>query len=255
MTQATQVLMAFNHAGGAAKTSTVRDIGYELSQRGFRVLLIDLDPQANLSQFLGYGEAQPEQTVRNALMEYTELPTPVHIHGMDLIPSHLVLSRSDMALGGYSNSEGRLRRAVDKVRESGRYDFILIDPPPSLSKLTANAANASDWVIVPIPAKYKGIVALEGVREMLEEYTYTNENLKVAMFVVTQMDNTNHAQEAMQVFQAALGEQLAGPIRNRPAVYNRCQPEGRPVGTVPADAEAKAEIVSVVDTLLERIKA
>ncbi|WP_261665303.1 ParA family protein [Deinococcus sp. Marseille-Q6407] len=255
MTKRTQVLMAFNHAGGAAKTSTVRDVGYDLAQRGFKVLLIDLDPQANLSQWLGQGKAELEESVKNSLEHYTPLPKPTEVHGMSLIPSHLELSYTDMALGGYPNAEGRLRRAVDQLREEGTYDFILLDPPPSLGKLTANAANAADWVIVPIPARYKGIVALRGVQRMLEQYGYTNPNLRIALYVITQMDNTSHAKEAVEVYQEALGDQLAGLITHRPAVYNRCQPEGRPVGAIAADAEAKEEIRLLVDQLLSRIGA
>ena len=245
--------MAFNHAGGAAKTSTVRDMGYELVQRGYRVLLIDLDPQANLTNWLGVYDAAVERSVQPILEDYAPLPEPYAVHGMDLIPSHLSLARTDARLPGYTNAEGRLKALTDQLRQSGGYDFVLIDPPPSLGKLTANAANAADWVIVPIPARYKGIVALEGLREMLTEYTRTNPNLKVAMYLVTQLENTAHSRESLEVYQQVLGDELAGPLTYRPAIYNRCQPEGQPVGVNAPDSEAHAEISRAVDVLLERL--
>jgi chromosome partitioning protein len=139
------------------------------------------------------------------------------------------------------------------VRASEEYDFVLIDPPPSLGKLTANAANAADWVIVPVPARYKGLVALEGLKEMLTEYTRTNPQLRVAMYLVTQMENTAHSKESHEVFRQTLGDELAGPLTYRPAIYNRCQPEGQPIGVNAPDSEARREIQAVVQTLLGRI--
>ncbi|UBV44593.1 AAA family ATPase (plasmid) [Deinococcus taeanensis] len=247
------VLMAFNHAGGAAKTSTIRDIGYELAELGYRVLLIDIDPQANLTSWLGIHDVDGARSLQPVLEDYAPLPEPYRVHQMDLIPSHLSLARTDARLPGYTNAEGRLRAAIEQVRQSGTYDFVLIDPPPSLGKLTANAANAADWVIVPVPARYKGLVALEGLREMLSEYTRTNPRLRVAMYLVTQMENTAHSKETHEVFQQVLGDELAGPLTYRPAVYNRCQPEGQPIGVNAPTSEARREIQRVVRTLLDRI--
>ena len=249
----TKVLMAFNHAGGAAKTSTIRDIGYELSQLGYRVLLFDLDPQANLTNWLGLYDVDLGRSVQPLLEDYAPLPEPFEVHGMHLIPSHLSLARTDARLPGYTNAEGRLKAAIDQVRQAGGYDFVLIDPPPSLGKLTANAANASDWVIVPVPARYKGLVALEGLREMLTEYTRTNPKLRVAMYLVTQMENTSHSRESLEVYKQVLGDELVGPLTYRPAVYNRCQPEGEPVGVNAPDSDARREIQAVVQALLQRI--
>lgn len=249
----TTVLMAFNHAGGAAKTSSVRDIGYELAELGYRVLLLDIDPQANLTTWLGVHDAPIERSLQPVLEDYAPLPEPYQVHGMDLIPSHLALARTDARLPGYTNAEGRLRSAIDAVRASAAYDFVLIDPPPSLGKLTANAANAADWVIVPVPARYKGLVALDGLREMLGEYTRTNPRLRVAMYLVTQMENTAHSKETHEVFQQVLGAELAGPLTYRPAIYNRCQPIGEPVGVNAPDSEARREVQAVVQTLLNRI--
>ncbi|ADY27662.1 Cobyrinic acid ac-diamide synthase (plasmid) [Deinococcus proteolyticus MRP] len=253
MTGQTRVILMFIHAGGAGKTSTTRDLGAELARRGKRVLLIDLDPQANLTTWLGVYDAEPAQTVQGALMDYAPLPEPLRVHGMDLIPSHLSLARTERILGGLTNSEGRLQLAIDALREGDRYDYILLDCPPSLGRITSNAANSADWVVVPIQAALKGLNALDGVQETITEHSRTNRGLKVAMYLVTQMNNTRVAHEMMDAFREILGDRLAGPMTSRPAVYGKAQTEGRPIGTDRADADALREIAAATDTLLQRV--
>ncbi|WP_135230427.1 ParA family protein [Deinococcus fonticola] len=254
MSRQTRVLLVFIHAGGAGKTSTTRDIGAELARRGKKVLLIDLDPQANLTNWLGVYDAQPEQTMQGVLMDYEAPPEPLHVHGLDLIPSHLTLARTERLLGGLTNSEGRLKVAIDTLRESGKYDYILLDSPPSLGRLTSNAANSADWVIVPIQAALKGLNALDGVQETITEHSRTNRGLKVAMYLVTQMNNTNVAHEMVAAFKEILGERVSGPMTSRPAIYGKAQTEGRPIdGTDRNEADALKEIAAATDTLLERV--
>ncbi|GHG10486.1 chromosome partitioning protein ParA [Deinococcus piscis] len=254
MSHQTRVIMLFIHAGGAGKTSTTRDLGYELARRGKRVLLIDLDPQANLTSWLGKYEITPEQTVQAALADYSPLPEPLEAYGMHLIPSHLSLARTEGQLGGMTNPEGRLKVAIDAVRASGRYDYILLDAPPSLGKMTANAANAADWVIVPLPPTLKGLDALPGVQEMIGEYSRTNPGLKVAMYLVTHMNQTKASREVMEVYQEMLGDQLTGPMVLRPAIYANCQNAGRPIdGSSKDEADARAEIIQATDALLQRV--
>lgn len=249
----TQVIMTFIHAGGAGKTSTTRDIGAELARRGHRVLLVDLDPQANLSDWLGAGGVPVEQTVVPVLEDGAPLPEPQQVHGMDLIPSHLRLAKTEVMLPALHNSEGRLKKALDRVREAGTYDFVLLDAPPSLGKITGNGANAADWLIIPLPASRKGLDALAGVGEAIEAYSDTNEDLRVAMYLVTQAGHTTTSREVQDVYAQMFPGRLAGPISHRPGVYGDCQVEEQPVG--PRQKEAHAEIAAAVDTLLERVSA
>lgn len=254
MNPPTRVLLIFIHAGGAGKTSTTRDIGAELARRGKRVLLIDLDPQANLTNWLGVYDAQPKQTVQGTLIDYEALPEPLRVHGMDLIPSHLSLARTERLLGGLTNSEGRLQVGINALRETGKYDYILLDSPPSLGRITSNAANSADWVIVPIQAALKGLNALDGVQETITEHSRTNRGLKVAMYLITQMNNTNVAHEMVAAFRSILGDRLAGPMTSRPAIYGKAQTEGRPIdGTDRNEADALREIAAATDILLQRV--
>lgn len=245
--------MTFIHAGGAGKTSTTRDIGAELARRGNRVLLIDLDPQANLTEWLGAGGQPLENTIVPVLEEGKPLPSPLDVHGMHLIPSHLRLAKTEVMLPALSNSEGRLKKALKPLRESGAYDYILLDAPPSLGKVTGNGANAADWLIIPVPASRKGLDAIAGVREAIDDYADTNEGLRVAMYLVTQAGHTTTSREVQEAYAQMFPAHLAGPLAHRPGVYGDCQVEERPIE--PRQKEAHAEISAVVDTLLERMKA
>lgn len=251
MDNQSQVILTFIHAGGAAKTSTTRDLGAELTRRGKKVLLIDLDAQANLTDWLGVEDVRPEQTVQATLERKTDLPEPRQAHGMDIIPSHLDLVQTEAMLPGLHNPEGRLRLALDKIRASGKYDFIFLDAPPSLGKITANGANAADWLLIPLPATRKGLDALRGLRGAIEMYTESNPNLQVALYLITQATHTNTSRDVIEMYRQILPGQLAGPITSRPGVYGDCLLYSRPIDATTPDAYT--EIQQATDDLLKRI--
>lgn len=249
----TQVIMTFIHAGGAGKTSTTRDIGAELARRGYRILLIDLDPQANLTEWLGLHDVQPDQTVQLSLERGAPLPEPQQAHGMDVIPAHLDMIQTEAVLTAVYNAEGKLRQALKPLRESGVYDFILLDAPPSLGKITANGGNAADWLIIPLPATRKGLDALRGLNGAIQMYSSTNPDLRVGMYLMTQLTNTNTSKDMLAAYQQLLpAEQLTGPITQRPAVFGDCQLREEPIG--PSYREAYQEVVSATDFLVRRVR-
>jgi len=255
--RSTTVVMSYNHAGGASKSSTTRDIGYELAQLGFSVLLIDLDPQANLTSWLGIGATADDrvkvsETIKDTLEMNAPLPTPRHVFGMDLIPSHIDLSETAELLTAKTNGDGRLEVALNKLRETQRYDFVLIDPPPALGKLTTSGARAADFLIVPVPATNKGIEALDGVRRMVNEYSTYNPRLRVAFYLITQLEpGLKHSQEAHDYLMGALGERVAGVIRRRPGLYNDCQLSGEPVGAFRPRDPGREEVQVATRALLK----
>lgn len=246
--------MTFIHAGGAGKTSTTRDLGAELTRRGKRVLLIDLDPQANLTEWLGVQDVQPHETVQATLERGAPLPEPRQIHGLDVIPANLDMIQTEAVLTAVYNAEGQLRQALKPLRESGRYDYVLLDAPPSLGKITANGGNAADWLIIPLPATRKGLDALRGLKGAINMYSTTNPELRVGMYLITQMTNTNTSKDVAAAYQQLLPrEQLTGPITHRPAVYGDCQLREEPIG--PGNREAYSEVRGATDFLLARMEA
>jgi chromosome partitioning protein len=193
----TRVLTMFNHAGGVGKTSLTRDLGFLLHEMGFRILLIDLDGQANLSAWMGL--PRPILDSQTSFHTITSddldprLPTPQKAHGIDIIPSNLHMATIDGV-----GIVGRLRRLQLAIRKLTEYDFVLIDAGPSLANLSSIALTAADELIVPMPVSAKGLEALPGVLQAMERMKLEmNPTLKIGMFILTQFDAKTAVDQAM----------------------------------------------------------
>ena len=180
-----RVISLSNHKGGVGKTTSTINIGAGLNRLKKKVLLIDLDPQANLSQSLGIEE--PERTIYGALKGEYKLEPMEIMPGLDLIPSTLDLSGAEVELSGEAGREYILKELIDPLR--GSYDYILIDSPPSLGLLTINAFTASDEVYIPLQAQY---LALQGLTKLMEVIakikSRLNKELKLGGVFITQYD-------------------------------------------------------------------
>nr|WP_199313741.1 ParA family protein [Leptolyngbya sp. FACHB-671] len=154
--QVAKVITIFNQAGGVGKTSLTMNLGYQLGQRKKqKVLLIDMDPQASLTIFMGVDPTEQEATVKDAILDKKALPILSEIHGMDLVPANILLSAAEMQLSSVLRRELRLKQAIDKVTD--RYSFILIDSPPSLGMLSTLSLVAANYVLVPSQTQFKSI--------------------------------------------------------------------------------------------------
>lgn len=181
-----KVISISNHKGGVGKTTSAINIGAGLNKLGKKILLIDLDPQANLSQSLGLTDQ--ERNIYGALRgEYKLQPIPV-LKGLDLIPSTLDLSGAEVELSGEAGREYILRELLEPVRNS--YDYILIDSPPSLGLLTINSFTASDEVYIPLQAQFLALQGLAKLTEVIDKIKKRlNKELKVGGVIVTQYDS------------------------------------------------------------------
>jgi chromosome partitioning protein len=164
-----------NQKGGVGKTTTAVNLGAALAAMGKRVLLIDLDPQANATSHLGYRRDEVEHSIYNVLIGRKLIPE-VTVHttrlNLDLLPAIRELAGAEVEMVNMLAREQLLKRALHKVKE--RYDFIMLDPPPSLGLLTVNALTAADGVIVPVQAEY---LALEGLSQLINTLTLVKEHL------------------------------------------------------------------------------
>lgn len=181
-----KVISISNHKGGVGKTTSAINLGAGLNKLGKRILLIDLDPQANLSQSLGILE--PERTIYGAIRgEYKLQPIEI-LPGLDVIPSTLDLSGAEVEMSSEPGREYILRELIEPIRSS--YDYILIDSPPSLGLLTLNSFVASDEVLIPLQAQY---LALQGMTKLIEVIgkiqKRLNKELKVKGVFITQYDS------------------------------------------------------------------
>jgi chromosome partitioning protein len=180
------IISVSNHKGGVGKTTSTVNIGAALAVLGHSVLLIDLDPQANLSQSLGIAEGHEPNIYQNLRGEARVQPVNV-AERLDIIPSSLDLSGAEVELAGEAGREYILEELLEPIKF--RYDFILIDCPPSLGLLTINALTASNEVLIPIQPHY---LAAQGLAKLVEVVGKVqkrlNKRLKVGSLLITLYD-------------------------------------------------------------------
>jgi chromosome partitioning protein len=160
-----RILAISNQKGGVGKTTTAINLSAALARCGQRVLLIDLDPQGNAGSGVGYPRSDVKVGIYDALMEFKELDAvtlDTSVEGLRVVPANRELVGAELELIEEENRERRLRKVLAPVRE--RYEFVVIDCPPSLNLLTVNALVAADAVLVPLQAEY---YAMEGLSELL----------------------------------------------------------------------------------------
>lgn len=164
-----------NQKGGVGKTTTTVNLSACLAKAGKKVLLIDMDPQANATSGVGVDKDECPAGIYECLIEDTplkEIVTETPYEKLFIAPSHAALTGAEVELTGMDNREFKLKEQIASVKKN--FDFILIDCPPSLGFLTLNALTASDSVLIPIQAEY---YALEGVSQLIQTITLIQENL------------------------------------------------------------------------------
>ncbi len=190
------VIAVANQKGGVGKTTTTANLGAALALRGCRVLLVDLDPQGNLTSAFGL-EKDVQQTVAESLLD-RRIPLPVvtvangsavdqeHGKSLSVVPAAVGLASAEAQLMNKLGRELRLRDQLLSVSE--KYDFIMIDTPPSLGVLTVNALVAATRVIIPTEARFFSLQGLQMLEESIEEILYLNPRLEVLGILLSKMD-------------------------------------------------------------------
>ena len=205
-TTATRVLVLANQKGGVAKTTTTLNLGVSLSEMGKRVLLIDLDPQGNLTMSQGLNPDVIERSMFDVLVHKVPISEVIERREVDLAVASIDLAGAELALSALIGRERSLEKALVEVRS--RYDYILVDTPPSLGLLTINAFVAATGVIVPVQCEYlslRGLVQLENTLAMVRENL--NPNVGVEGIVATMFDGrTLHSREAIEILEENFGE-------------------------------------------------
>ncbi len=209
----TRTIAVANQKGGVAKTTTVASLGVALAELGHRVLVVDLDPQACLTFSLGVDPDVLELSVHDVLMGRVTASMAVHktSDGVDLLPSHIDLTGSEIALHERAGREYVLRSALDDL--DSRYDFILIDCSPSLGVLTLNALTAADELLIPLQCE---TLSHRGVGQLLdtvhEIQRLTNPKLRVLGVLPTLFDGrTTHARAVLSDVETRYGVQVLEP--------------------------------------------
>jgi chromosome partitioning protein len=202
----TRVIALANQKGGVAKTTTTLNLGVAFKEMGYRVLLVDLDPQGNLTMSQGLNPDTIETSMFDVLVRKIPISDVIERREVDLAVASIDLAGAELALAALIGRERSLEKALVEVRD--RYDFILIDTPPSLGLLTINAFVAATGVIVPVQCEYlalRGLVQLENTLAMVRENL--NPLVGVEGIVPTMYDSrTLHAREAVEILEENFGD-------------------------------------------------
>jgi len=187
------IIAVANQKGGVGKTTTAINLGAALSLRGRKVLLVDMDPQANCSTGLGVQLTKDEPGIQDVIIQpeqgVEEVICQTALTGLDIVPSHINLSAREQEMYSQVGGERALSIALKNV--VSKYDYIIIDTPPSLGMLSLNGIVAADSVIIPMEAEIYALDGMEALQELIERVrTRLERHVEVMGVVITRYQRT-----------------------------------------------------------------
>ena len=256
MTSEASVLAVANQKGGVGKTTTVINLGAYLAELGQRVLLVDLDPQANVTSGLGFDKGAIASSVYEAIVGEVGLADAV-LHttqpSLDLVPSALRLAGAEVEMVGLMAREQRLARVLRPLLPD--YDFVLIDCSPSLGLLTVNALTAATGVLIPIQCEY---LALEALGQLLNTVSLIRDNLNPRLhvfgIVMTMYDaRTNLSQQVVEEVRSHFPDLIFSAVVPRNVRLSEAPSYGRSIFAYdPASRGAQAYRALAVEVVARR---
>ena len=228
-----RVIAIANQKGGVGKSTTAVSLGAVLADLGYRVLVVDLDPQGNASTGMGIRHEAREISVYDVIVSEAPVDAAIvrtPVQGLSAVPSTIDLAGAEIELVSQFSRETRLKKALSAVRE-GAYDFILLDCPPSLGLLTINALTAAEELIVPIQCEY---YALEGLGQLLRNVSLVQQNinpgLRLSGIVMTMFDpRTKLSEQVVEEVRRYFGELVYDVIIPRTVRLSEAPGFGQPI--------------------------
>lgn len=247
-----QIISVANQKGGVGKTTTTINLGASIAKYGYKVLLVDIDPQGNATSGLGIEKSTVDKDIYNVLIE--EIPVSETIHqtdakNLDMVPATIQLAGAEMELTSLIARETRLKQGLEEIQD--KYDFIFIDCPPSLGQLSINAFTASDSILIPVQSEY---YAMEGLSQLLNTIRlvqkHFNKDLDVEGVLLTMLDaRTNLGADVVKEVQSFFNKKVYKTIIPRITKLAEAPSYGKPI----SEYAPKSRGAEVYDSLAKEV--
>jgi chromosome partitioning protein len=249
-----RIIAIANQKGGVGKTTTAINLSSCLAIAEKKVLLIDIDPQANATSGLGLGLEESDPSVYELLLENIksgEVISETHVPFLDIIPSNIQLVGSEIELINTDNRENILKKKLGNIRDY--YEYIFIDCPPSLGLLTINALTAADTVLIPIQCEY---YALEGLSQLLNTIHLVqknlNKNLAIEGVLLTMFDNRlNLSQQVAEEVREYFKDKVYKTIIKRNVRLGEAPSFGKPIIMYDAVSVGSQNYISLAEEIIK----
>jgi chromosome partitioning protein len=252
-----RIQLFLNFKGGTGKTSLSSSYAYRLAERGYRVLMIDLDSQGHATKCLGKEGGSFEHTLHDVLIRKTpleEVTVQTAMPNLSLVPANLAMSTIDLALMPLAGREFRLRNALQGF--TARHDFVILDAPPSFGLLNLNALMAANDLVIPVLAdflSYDGLRLLfETVQGLEEDLSHQLENI----FIVVNAFNQTFkiAREALDALRSHYADYLLDTVVRQCTKFAQASSEGCPIFGYDPDSKGANDIEAAQREILEKVR-